>query len=54
MLRHSAVGDASGGTASIDVVPGSATGELRGLSGEMAIDRSPEGEHTYTFAYELG
>ncbi|MBW0115486.1 DUF3224 domain-containing protein [Pseudonocardia abyssalis] len=54
VLRHSAVGNATGGSASIDVVPGSATGALRGLSGQMAIARSPEGDHSYTFDYELG
>jgi hypothetical protein len=39
---------------SVDVVPGSATGDLVGLGGEFAIARSAEGEHTYTFDYTLG
>ncbi|GAA3219954.1 hypothetical protein GCM10017691_03820 [Pseudonocardia petroleophila] len=54
VLRHSAVGSATGGSASIDVVPGSATGALTGLRGELSIQRSPDGEHTYAFTYELG
>ena len=37
----------------VDVVPDSATGELRGLTGRLTIDRSPEGEHSYAFTYEL-
>ena len=53
VLRHSAVGSASGGSMSIDVVPDSGTGDLAGLRGEMAIERAPDGEHTYTFTYEL-
>ncbi|QJY45203.1 DUF3224 domain-containing protein [Pseudonocardia broussonetiae] len=54
VLRHSAVGSASGGDMTVDVVPDSATGALRGLTGRLTIDRSPEGEHTYAFTYELG
>jgi Protein of unknown function (DUF3224). len=53
-LRHSAVGNASGGSASIDVVPDSATGDLHGLRGTMSITRAADGEHSYTFEYELG
>jgi len=37
---------------SITVVPDSGTEELEGLSGSMAID-IVEGEHFYTFAFEL-
>ncbi|WP_218590974.1 DUF3224 domain-containing protein [Pseudonocardia oceani] len=48
------VGSASGGDMTVDVVPDSATGELRGLTGRLTIDRSPEGEHSYAFTYELG
>jgi hypothetical protein len=53
VLRHSAVGSAAGGSMSVDVVPGSATGDLVGLAGEFAIARSPAGEHTYAFDYTL-
>lgn len=52
MLRHSAVGSATGGSMSVDVVPGSGTGDLAGLSGTFSIERSPEGEHTYSFDYQ--
>jgi hypothetical protein len=53
VLRHCAVGSAAGGTATIDVVPGSATGQLVGLRGEMTVTRTPEGDHTFTFSYEI-
>lgn len=53
VLRHSAVGSAAGGSMSVDVVPGSASGDLVGLTGEFTIARSPEGEHTYAFDYSL-
>ena len=53
VLRHSAVGSAAGGSMSVDVVPGSGTGDLEGLSGTFTIERSPEGEHTYAFDYDL-
>jgi hypothetical protein len=55
VLRHSAVGGADGsGDFRVDVVPGSGTGELAGLRGELAIARADDGEHTYTREYELG
>lgn len=54
VLRHSAVGGAGGGSMLVDVVPGTGTGELVGLSGELTIERSPDGEHTYVFTYALG
>jgi Protein of unknown function (DUF3224) len=55
VLRHSAVGGADGsGDFRVDVVPGSGTGELAGLRGELAIARADDGEHTYTLEYELG
>jgi hypothetical protein len=53
VLRHSAVGSAAGGSMNVDVVPGSGTGDLAGLTGTFTIDRSPEGEHTYTFDFDL-
>jgi hypothetical protein len=54
VLRHCASGSASGdGDFRIDVVPDSATGDLTGLRGELAIVRAADGEHTYTFEYEL-
>ena len=35
----------------VAVVPGSATGELRGLTGEIRIDRHEDGSHNYTLEY---
>ncbi len=52
VLRHSALGDATGGDMRIDVLPGSGTGGLRGLRGELAVSLSPEGEHAYTLRYD--
>ncbi len=37
----------------IIVAPGSGTGELAGLSGQMKIDIAPGGKHSYTFEYTL-
>jgi hypothetical protein len=37
----------------VAVVAGSATEELHGLTGQLKIDRSDDGSHTYTFDYEL-
>ena len=37
----------------VAVVPGSASGELAGLTGEIAISKHEDGSHTYTFDYEL-
>lgn len=35
------------------VVPGSATGALAGLRGEVLISRTPEGDHTLTLDYDF-
>ena len=48
VLQHSAAGHGTQGWMSVAVVPGSATGDLDGLTGEMTIAKSPEGVHTYT------
>lgn len=53
VLRHTAVGSAEGGSMSVDVVPGSGTGDLAGLTGSLTIAQSAEGEHTYAFDYAL-
>jgi uncharacterized protein DUF3224 len=37
----------------VAVVPGSGSGELAGLTGEMAISRHDDGSHSFTFDYEL-
>jgi hypothetical protein len=36
----------------LEVVPGTGVGELKGLSGKMAIDIA-DGQHLYSFEYEL-
>ncbi|TQM39026.1 DUF3224 domain-containing protein [Pseudonocardia cypriaca] len=54
VLRHSASMTADGGgDMRVDVVPGSATGDLAGLTGELTITMTPEREHSYSFAYSL-
>jgi len=52
VLRHSALAAGDGGDMRVDVLPGSGTGELAGLTGELAI-ANDDGEHTYTFDYQL-
>jgi hypothetical protein len=54
VLRHSAsMTPDGGGDMRVDVVAGSATGDLAGLGGELTITMTPEREHSYTFAYTL-
>ncbi len=53
VLRHSALGSAEGGDMRVDVLPGSGTGELAGLTGELTIAKSDDDEHTYSFEYTL-
>jgi len=38
----------------VAVVPGSASGDLEGITGEIAITRHEDGSHTYAFDYQLG
>lgn len=38
----------------VAAVPGSGSGDLAGITGELAINRHEDGSHTYTFEYELG
>lgn len=53
VLRHCALGSAEGGDMRVDVLPGSGTGELVGLTGELTIAKSDDDEHTYSFSYRL-
>lgn len=46
-------GNAASGILKIVVVPGSGTGELTGLSGELTINIDANGGHAYVFNYEL-
>ncbi|MBF6023872.1 DUF3224 domain-containing protein [Lysobacter niastensis] len=52
-MQHNGTLDRGTPSLSLTVVPDSGTGELRGLSGRMAID-IVDGRHFYTFSYELG
>ncbi|TMR95561.1 DUF3224 domain-containing protein [Nonomuraea basaltis] len=52
-VQHNAVSDKGEQSLRISVVPDSATGELRGLRGEMDIVIGPGGGHSYTFDYRL-
>jgi hypothetical protein len=51
-LHHTGVMDAGAQSLVIKVVPGSGTGELSGLSGQMGLDLG-SGQHRYTFTYSL-
>ena len=51
-LQHSATMDAGGQKMDIKVVPGSSTGELKGLAGTFTIVIA-NGQHSYDFAYTL-
>ena len=52
-MQHNGVLDRGAPSLSLTVVPDSGTGELKGLSGRMAIDIT-DGQHYYTFDYVLG
>jgi len=51
-LQHSATMDASGLKMTVLVVPGSGTGELKGIAGTFAI-RIENGQHFYDLDYTL-
>lgn len=52
VLQHSSTMDRGEPSQSVTVVPDSATGELEGLSGEMAIENDA-GKHSYVLRYKL-
>jgi hypothetical protein len=52
VLQHTGVMDQGAQSLTITVVPDSATGELRGLTGRMAIE-IVDGQHFYEFEYDL-
>ena len=52
-LQHSGTMHAGSQQLVIGVVPGSATGELAGLTGTMQIAIAEGGQHAYTFDYAL-
>ncbi len=51
-LQHSATMDASGQRMQITVVPGTSTGELKGITGTFTIIIA-NGQHSYSFEYAL-
>jgi len=51
-LQHSATMDPSGLKMTVIVVPGSGTGELKGIAGTFTI-HIDKGQHTYDFDYTL-
>jgi predicted flavoprotein YhiN len=53
VLQHSATMTRGDSRAEISVVPDSATGELRGLSGRMIISVASDGAHSYEFDFKL-
>ena len=53
VLRHSATMERGKGTSSLDVVPASGTGELRGLRGKVSISAEPGGRHSFTLDYDF-
>ena len=53
VLQHSATMNRGDSKAEIAVVPDSATGELRGLSGKMIISVASDGTHSYEFDFRL-
>jgi hypothetical protein len=51
-MQHNGVMDRGQPSLSLTVVPDSGTGELKGLTGRLAIDIT-DGQHYYTFDYSL-
>ena len=51
-LQHSATMDQSGRKMTVIIVPGSGTGELKGISGTFDIQIA-NGQHTYDLEYKL-
>jgi hypothetical protein len=53
VLHHNATMAAGERSATWSVLPGSGTGELRGLRGEARIGGDPAGTHTFELEYEV-
>ncbi len=51
-LQHSATMDSNGNNMNVMVVPGSGTGELKGIAGMFTI-RIEGGKHSYVLEYKL-
>jgi hypothetical protein len=52
-LQHSCTMNKGAQHQTIAVVPDSATGELKGLTGQMTIEIATGGQHFYIFEYEI-
>jgi len=52
-LHHTGIMTSGAPSLSINVVPGSGTGQLAGISGKMTIIIAPDGKHSYDFEYVL-
>ena len=52
VLQHFGIMTEGAGRLILEVVPGSGTGQLAGLSGAMSIDNA-DGRHVYEFVYDL-
>ena len=53
VLRHTGTYDGEKATATCEVLPGSGTGELAGLSGSGGFSAGHAAQHDMTFEYEL-
>lgn len=53
VLQHFGIMNRGEDHLTLEVVPDSGTGQLKGISGEMII-RVADGHHSYDFEYELG
>ncbi len=56
VLMHNATtrkGEPEADSLHIGIVPGSGTGALMGISGTLAIQKDAQGNHSYSFDYEL-
>ena len=53
VLRHNAFGTSTGGTMELEIMEGSGTGDLAGISGTASITRHDDGSHTFFLDYDL-
>ncbi|MFD1933463.1 MULTISPECIES: DUF3224 domain-containing protein [Nonomuraea] len=53
VLQHNAVSDEGDDALTCTVVPGSGTGGLKGLRGQLRILIAPDGGHSYVFDHRL-
>ena len=53
MLQHAGTMDRGAASLVVTVVPGTGTGALAGLTGNLRIDIAADGAHSYAFDYTL-